>query len=94
VQRLTRVIGHRVRPGRLDPTLLEFGERAVATAFGAPVDDFRDPDLARAWGAEIADAVAGRPGRPALPAACGSAADGPWALDGDPGGCRRSTAWR
>lgn len=61
VQRLTRAVGHRVFPGRLDPTLLDFGERAIVTAFAAPIGDFRDPAAAREWGAEIAAAVVGRP---------------------------------
>lgn len=50
----------RVFPGRLDERLLSFGERAVVTAMRAPLGDFRDWDLVRAWAAEIAGALTGR----------------------------------
>ena len=46
--------GHQVFPGRLDPALLSFGERAMATAMRAPFGDFRDWDAVRAWGADLA----------------------------------------
>jgi len=59
VQRLTRAVEHRLFPGRLDPSLLDFGERAVVVAVAAAHGDFRDPAAARAWGAGIAAAVAG-----------------------------------
>lgn len=58
VQRLTRARGHRLFPGRLDPELLDFPERAVVTAFAAPLGDFRAPAAARDWGAGIAGALA------------------------------------
>ncbi|GAA3162306.1 flavodoxin domain-containing protein [Blastococcus jejuensis] len=51
---LTGARGHRTFPGRLDPTRLSFGERAMATAMRAPVGDFRDPAAARAWAAALA----------------------------------------
>jgi menaquinone-dependent protoporphyrinogen oxidase len=60
VQRLTRALGHRLFPGRLDVERLDFGERAVVTAFAAPLGDFRDPAAARSWGAEIAAELAAR----------------------------------
>jgi menaquinone-dependent protoporphyrinogen IX oxidase len=49
--------GHRVFPGRLDKSLLTFGERAVVTAMRAPVGDFRDWDAVGAWGDDIAAEV-------------------------------------
>lgn len=58
--------GHRTFPGRLDLDRLSFGERAMATAMRAPVGDFRDWALVRAWAEEIAADLAGRV--PAVPA--------------------------
>ena len=55
---LTAAVDHRVFPGRLEPSLLSFGERAMATAMRAPVGDFRDWPVVRAWGEEIATALA------------------------------------
>jgi len=46
--------GHQVFPGRLDPALLDVGERAMATAMRAPFGDFRDWDAVRAWAAAVA----------------------------------------
>ena len=46
--------GHRVLPGRLEPTRLSAPERAVVTAMRAPVGAFRDWDAVRSWAAEIA----------------------------------------
>ncbi|MGY1663439.1 flavodoxin domain-containing protein [Geodermatophilus sp. SYSU D00705] len=54
--------GHRVFPGRLDLSLLSFGERAMATAMRAPVGDFRDWALVRRWAEEVAAELAGRRG--------------------------------
>jgi menaquinone-dependent protoporphyrinogen oxidase len=51
--------GHRTFPGRLETRLLSFGERAMVTAMRAPVGDFRDWDAVAAWGAELAQQVAG-----------------------------------
>jgi menaquinone-dependent protoporphyrinogen IX oxidase len=56
--------GHRVLPGRLEPTRLSAPERAVVTAMRAPVGDFRDWDAVRDWAGEIAAALTGA----ALPA--------------------------
>jgi menaquinone-dependent protoporphyrinogen oxidase len=58
--RLTGARGHRVFPGRLDPSRLSFGERAMVTAMRAPVGDFRDWAAIAAWAAEIAAAVTAR----------------------------------
>ncbi|WP_104522916.1 flavodoxin domain-containing protein [Blastococcus atacamensis] len=55
--------GHRVLPGRLDKSLLTFGERAMVTAMRAPVGDFRDWEVLRAWAEEIAADVARVPNR-------------------------------
>lgn len=52
--------GHRVFPGRLDKSRLTFGERAMVTAMRAPVGDFRDWELVRAWAEEIGSALADR----------------------------------
>ncbi|WP_409332750.1 flavodoxin domain-containing protein [Trujillonella humicola] len=52
--------GHRVLPGRLEPGLLSFAERAVATAMRAPAGDSRDWALVRSWAAEIAAEIAER----------------------------------
>jgi menaquinone-dependent protoporphyrinogen oxidase len=49
--------GHRVLPGRLDKSLLGFGERAMVTAMRAPLGDFRDWDQLRAWAEDIAAEV-------------------------------------
>ena len=46
--------GHQVFPGRLDPALLTFEERAMATAMRAPFGDFRDWDAVRAWAVDVA----------------------------------------
>ncbi|SEO83437.1 flavodoxin domain-containing protein [Trujillonella endophytica] len=58
--------GTRVLPGRLEPALLGFAERAVVTAMRAPVGDARDWALVREWAGEIAGALA--VSGPAVPA--------------------------
>jgi hypothetical protein len=50
---LTGARGHVTFPGRLDKERLSFGERAMATATGAPTVDFGDWDAARRWGGAI-----------------------------------------
>jgi menaquinone-dependent protoporphyrinogen oxidase len=55
--------GHRVFPGRLDKTLLSWGERAMVTAMRAPLGDFRDWAAVRAWTEEIATALSADPER-------------------------------
>lgn len=71
IRALTGARAHRVFPGRLDPTRLSFGERAMATAMRAPIGDFRDWDEVRAWAAEIAAEVTAEAGAerssPAVP---------------------------
>jgi menaquinone-dependent protoporphyrinogen oxidase len=62
---LTAARAHRIFPGRLDPSLLSFGERAMATAMRAPIGDFRDWTEIRAWAAEIAAEVAAERTAPA-----------------------------
>lgn len=60
---LTRLLGargHAVFPGRLDPTRLGFGERAMATAMRAPVGDFRDWPAVAAWAETIAREIGTR----------------------------------
>ncbi|WP_029432349.1 flavodoxin domain-containing protein [Blastococcus sp. URHD0036] len=49
--------GSRVLPGRLEPALLGFAERAVVTAMRAPVGDARDWAGLRAWADEIASSL-------------------------------------
>ncbi len=51
--------GSLVLPGRLEPALLSFAERAVVTAMRAPVGDARDWGLVRQWADEIARSLAG-----------------------------------
>jgi menaquinone-dependent protoporphyrinogen oxidase len=62
---LTGARAHRVFPGRLDPTRLSFGERAMVTAMRAPIGDFRNWDEVRAWAAEIAAELAAERRSPA-----------------------------
>ena len=47
-----------VFPGRLEKEHLSIGERAMVTAMRAPLGDFRDWDMVRAWAEEIAAALA------------------------------------
>lgn len=49
--------GSRVLPGRLEPALLTFGERAVVTAMRAPAGDARDWAEVAAWADEIAGSL-------------------------------------
>jgi menaquinone-dependent protoporphyrinogen oxidase len=58
---ITGARAHRVFPGRLDPGLLTFGERAMVTAMRAPVGDFRDWEAVAAWADEIAATLKGTP---------------------------------
>ena len=57
---LIGVRGHRVFPGRLDASVLGFGERAMVTAMRAPLGDFRDWAGVREWAEEIAEAIRAR----------------------------------
>jgi menaquinone-dependent protoporphyrinogen oxidase len=57
--------GSAVLPGRLEPALLTFAERAVVTAMRAPVGDARDWSQVRTWAAEIAASLDAGP--PAVP---------------------------
>lgn len=54
---LLRPRGTRVLPGRLEPALLTFAERAVVTAMRAPLGDSRDWAQVRAWAEEIAGSL-------------------------------------
>lgn len=49
---------HRIFAGRLDKSLLSFGERAIVLAFRAAEGDFRDWGEIEAWAGDIADALA------------------------------------
>ncbi len=49
---------HRVFAGRLDKSLLGFGERAMITAVKAPEGDFRDWEAIREWADGIAQELA------------------------------------
>jgi menaquinone-dependent protoporphyrinogen oxidase len=51
----TAAVDHRVFAGRLDRTLLGFGEKAVVVAVRAPEGDFRDWEAIDGFAAEIAD---------------------------------------
>jgi menaquinone-dependent protoporphyrinogen oxidase len=55
LMRLTRAIGHRTFPGRLDMRRLRFAERAVARTIHAPDGDSRDWDAIDRFAGEIAD---------------------------------------
>jgi menaquinone-dependent protoporphyrinogen oxidase len=50
---------HRLFAGRLDRSLLGFGERAVVVAVRAREGDFRDWDAIRAWARDIAGGLEG-----------------------------------
>jgi menaquinone-dependent protoporphyrinogen oxidase len=52
---------HRVFPGRIDRSKLNFGERAVVAALRAHVGDDRDWDEITAWAGNIADALGATP---------------------------------
>ena len=70
VVRATGAREHRLFSGRLDKSLLAFGERAIAVAFRAPEGDFRDWTAIEAWATGIADALSGAkdgPGRVVRP---------------------------
>jgi menaquinone-dependent protoporphyrinogen oxidase len=50
--------GHVVFTGKLDKSVLSFGERAIVAAFKAPEGDFRDWDEIRKWAEEVAGELA------------------------------------
>src|SRR3954447_20620425 len=54
---LTCAREHKVFPGRLDPSHLSVGERAMITAMRAPVGDFRDWADVAGWARQIATAL-------------------------------------
>jgi menaquinone-dependent protoporphyrinogen oxidase len=69
MSRMVGARGHRVFPGRIDRARLSIGERAMVTAMRAPVGDFRDWDVVRAWAEEIAGQLSTVvPGQHAQPA--------------------------
>lgn len=49
--------GHRLFAGKIDRSILGFGERAIVTALRAPDGDFRDWDEITAWASDIARAL-------------------------------------
>lgn len=53
----TKAVEHRLFGGKLDKSLLSFGERAVVHAVRAPEGDFRDWDDISAWAASIAETL-------------------------------------
>ena len=57
ITRLTRAIGHRTFPGRLDMKRLHFTERAMARTIHAPGGDSRDWNAIGEFAGEIADAL-------------------------------------
>lgn len=59
LMRLTRAIGYRTFPGRLDMRRLHFAERAVARTIHAPEGDDRDWDAIDRFAGEIADELLG-----------------------------------
>jgi menaquinone-dependent protoporphyrinogen oxidase len=59
LMRLTRAIGHRTFPGRLDMRRLHFAERAAARTVAAPDGDSRDWDAIDRFAGEIAGRLVG-----------------------------------
>ena len=53
----TKAVEHRLFGGKLDKSLLSFGERTVMHAVRAPEGDFRDWDDIDAWAASIAETL-------------------------------------
>jgi menaquinone-dependent protoporphyrinogen oxidase len=53
----TRPAGHQLFTGRIDSSVLSFGERAIVAALRVPVGDYRDWSAIQAWADEIADAL-------------------------------------
>lgn len=54
----TNPVEHRVFAGRIDRSLLGFGERAIAVALRAPEGDFRDWHAIAEWAETIARTIA------------------------------------
>jgi menaquinone-dependent protoporphyrinogen oxidase len=54
-----QAVEHRVFAGRLDRTLLSFGEKAVVVAVRAPQGDFRDWEAIDGFAADIAEHLQG-----------------------------------
>jgi len=52
--------GHRMLAGKLDPSRLGVGERAIARMCGVRAGDFRDWDAIGSWATEIVDRVSER----------------------------------
>lgn len=50
--------GHRLFAGKIDKSMLNFGERAILRAVRAPEGDFRPWDEISAWAESIADVLA------------------------------------
>jgi menaquinone-dependent protoporphyrinogen oxidase len=61
VRSSVEAVEHRVFAGRIDKSLLGFGERAIVAALRVPAGDYRDWDEIREWGDEIADVISGAP---------------------------------
>lgn len=55
----TKPIEHRVFAGRIDPSGLGFGERAIVAALRVPVGDYRDWSAIGEWAGDIADTLSG-----------------------------------
>jgi menaquinone-dependent protoporphyrinogen oxidase len=60
VENRTGARGHRMLTGKLDPSRLGAGERAIARMWGVKAGDFRDWDAIGSWATEIVDRVAER----------------------------------
>lgn len=56
---LTSAVDHRVFAGKIDKSLLGFGEKAIVVALRAPEGDFRDWDEIAGWANGIADTLLG-----------------------------------
>lgn len=55
----TRAVEHRIFAGRIDTSLLGFGERAIVAALRVPAGDYRQWDEIGKWADRIDDALLG-----------------------------------
>ena len=65
VVELTKARQHRVFPGKIDKTSLNFGEKAIVLALKVPDGDFRDWSAVEGWAAAIAEELVAQAVSPA-----------------------------
>lgn len=63
IEEETAARGHRIFSGKIDKSLLSFGERAIMVAVRAPEGDFRDWEDIAEWADEIADQLGAEEGQ-------------------------------